>query len=261
MSTMMPDDHDAWSELAAGYALSALDDADQATYLEHAGSCTICRQLDRDFSEIVADLALTAPAVTPPPSLKASIMRAVVEDDTHRAQVIPIAVTRDGPEQVIASDSGLASPVSRRGRAVPPWLFAVAAVVVAVALVAVWALPGRKQASVAARCAAVNCPVVTLNGAGQPLAAVMVLDDTAYVDPHGLPPTPKGDVYVLWSLSDGKSPVGVAALRTVPSSGPVRAGAFITPIGDVRGFAITEEQGNSIPATPSEHLLAQGSRV
>src|SRR5450432_1985976 len=111
---MVPDDHDAWSELAAGYALSALDDADQATYLEHDGLCTVCRQLEHDFSEVIADLALTAPAVTPPPSLKASIMRAVVEDDAHRAQVIPIAVRRDTADLAIATNAGVASPPSRR---------------------------------------------------------------------------------------------------------------------------------------------------
>jgi hypothetical protein len=132
---------------------------------------------------------------------------------------------------------------------------------VAIALLAVWVVPGHKQASVAARCAAVNCPVITLTGGGQSAAIVMVLDKTAYIDPHGLPATPKGDVYVLWALSTGKTPVGVAALHTVPSSGPVRAGAFTTPIGNVSGFAVTEEQGDAVPATPSEHLLAQGSRV
>lgn len=90
---------------------------------------------------------------------------------------------------------------------------------------------------------------------------MIVLDNAAYIDPHGLPPTPAGDVYVLWSISQGKPPVGIAALHTVPTSGPVRAGALTTPIADVSGFAVTEEHGNAVPATPSEHLLAQGSRV
>jgi hypothetical protein len=250
---MTTDDHDAWSELAAGFALSALDDADEATYIEHAVSCDACRKLEQDFSEVIADLALSTPAVTPPASLKASIMRAVAEDDEGRAPVIPLT----GRSRRSEHDG--ASTVLRRMRSMPTWLVGAAAAVVALALVAVWVLPRHKQASIAARCAAVNCPVVTLTGAGKPLAAVMVLDNSAYIDPHGLPATPAGDVYVLWALSNGTSPVGVAALHTVPGSGPIRAGAFTTPIGDVRGFAVTEERGDSIPATPSEHLLAQGS--
>jgi len=243
----MPDEHEEWSELAVGHALSSLDDADEAMYLEHAASCETCRELEREFSETLADLALVAPKVTPPPTLKASIMAAIGDDESHRAVVIPI--DRRG------------GSVSSRARKIPLWVAGVAAAVVALALVEVWVVPGHKQASIAARCAAVNCPVITLTGGGQSVAAVMVLDDTAYIDPHGLPATPKGDVYVLWALSSGKTPVGVAALHTVPTSGPVRAGTFTTPIGNVSGFAVTEEQGDAVPATPSEHLLAQGSRV
>jgi hypothetical protein len=245
--TPMPDEHEEWSELAVGHALSSLDDADEATYLEHAASCETCRELEREFSETLADLALVAPTVTPPPSLKASIMAAIGDDESHRAVVIPI----DSRGHSIRS----------RARKIPLWVAGVAAAVVAIALVAVWVVPGHKQASIAQRCAAVNCPVITLTGGGQSVAAVMVLDNTAYIDPHGLPATPKGDVYVLWALSTGKAPVGVAALHTVPTSGPVRAGSFTTPIGNVNGFAVTEEQGDAVPATPSEHLLAQGSRV
>jgi hypothetical protein len=245
--TPMPDEHEEWSELAVGHALSSLDDADEAMYLEHAASCETCRELEHEFSETLADLALVAPKVAPPPSLKASIMAAIGDDESHRAAVIPI-------------DRGGDSARSR-ARKIPLWVASVAAAVVVLALVAVWVVPGHKQASIAARCAAVSCPVITLTGGGQSVAAVMLLDDTAYIDPHGLPPTPKGDVYVLWALSTGKTPVGVAALHTVPTSGPVRAGTFTTPIGNVSGFAVTEEQGASVPATPSEHLLAQGSRA
>jgi hypothetical protein len=246
--TPMPEEHEEWSELAVGHALSSLDDADEATYLEHAASCETCRDLEREFSETLADLALVTPAVVPPPSLKASIMAAIGEDGSHGAVVI--SIDRHG-------DSARS-----RARKMPLWIGGVAAAVVAIALVAFFVVaPGHKQASIAARCAAVNCPVITLTGGGQSVAAVMVLDNTAYIDPHGLPATPKGDVYVLWALSAGKSPVGVGALHTVPTSGPVRAGTFTTPVGNVSGFAVTEEQGDAVPATPSEHLLAQGSHA
>jgi hypothetical protein len=244
----MPEEHEEWSELAVGHALSSLDDADEAMYLEHAATCETCRELEREFNETLADLALVTPAVTPPPSLKASIMAAITEDQAHRGAVIPI--------------DRHSHSVRARARSIPLWVGGVAAAVVAIALVAVFLVaPGHKQASIAARCAAVNCPTITLTGGGQSVAAVMVLDGTAYIDPHGLPATPKGDVYVLWALSAGKTPVGVAALHTVPGSGPVRAGSFTTPISNVNGFAVTEEQGDAVPAAPSEHLLAQGSRV
>jgi hypothetical protein len=246
--TSMPDEHEEWSELAVGHALSSLDETDEAMYLEHAASCETCRELEREFSETLADLALAAPDVAPPAALKASIMAAIGADASAGAAVISIDRHRES--------------VRSHSRKMPLWIGGVAAAIVAIALVAVFVVaPGHKQASIAARCAAVNCPTITLTGGGQSVAAVMVLDNTAYIDPHGLPATPKGDVYVLWALSTGKTPVGVGALHTVPTSGPVPAGTFTTPIGNVSGFAVTEEPGDAIPATPSEHLLAQGSRV
>jgi hypothetical protein len=277
MSTVPPDDHELWSELAAGHAMSSLDDADEAMYIQHSASCDVCRDLERELSYVLADVARATPPITPPPALKESIMAAVREDDDVAARVIPISGRREVVEPVAltivggtATTSADSSPApalpqlpwsSRRVGKMPAWIVGVAAAVVALALVIVWVAPSGKSASIASRCAKVDCPVVTLTGAGQSVATVMVLDDAAYVDPHGLPATPSGDVYVLWSLAKGKAPVGVAALRTVPTSGAVRAGSFTTPITDVSGFAITEEHGNVVPATPSEHLLAQGSRV
>jgi hypothetical protein len=273
MSALPPDDHELWSELAAGHAMSSLDDADEAMYIQHSASCEVCREMERDLSLVLADIARATRPITPPPGLKDSIMAAVREDDDVAARVIPITGRREVVEPValtIVGGTDISSPdapspaaswSSRRVGKMPAWIVGVAAAAVALALVIVWVAPGGKTASIAARCAKVDCPVVTLTGGGQSVAAVMVLDNAAYVDPHGLPPTPAGDVYVLWSLAKGKAPVGIAAMHTVPTSGPVRAGSFTTPITNVSGFAITEEQGDSVPVTPSEHLLAQGSRV
>jgi hypothetical protein len=273
VSNMANDDHAAWSELAAGYAMSSLDDADEATYLQHAATCTTCRELEHDLSEVLADLAHATPAIAPPPTLKASIMRAIQEDDSHQRSTIPIDshrqvidLTGAGTAASSATSATTSAPVvesiaARRARKVPAWWAAVAAGVVALALVVVWVTPRHKQASIAARCAAVSCPLITLTGAGQPVGAVMVLNDTVYVDAHGLPPTPAGDVYVLWALSTGAAPVGLAALHIVPTSGPVRAGALTTPIGSISGFALSDEHGNSVPPAPSARILASGSRA
>jgi hypothetical protein len=272
VSNMANDDHAAWSELAAGYAMSSLDDADEATYLQHAASCTTCRELEHDLSVVLADLAHATPAITPPASLKASIMRAIEEDDVHPRSTIPIDSHRQVIDLTGAGTSGSSAgsaatsaarveSMARRVRKVPPsWWARVAAGIVAVGLVAVWVTPRHKQASIAARCAAVNCPVITLSKAGQPVGAVMVLNDTVYVDAHGLPPTPAGYVYVLWSLSTGKAPVGLAALHTARTATPVRAGPLRTPIGSVSGFALSQEHGSSVPPAPSR-VLASGSRA
>ena len=260
MTADPPGDHDLWAELAAGHALTALDHTDEAAYLEHAATCSTCRELERDLSDVMAELAHLVAPVTPPASLKASIMRAVGEDGPRTAPVIAMAGRRS-KRSAIAGTTEAGASTRSRVLGVPLWVASVAASVIAVALVAVWVVPGHKAQSIAARCAAVNCPVINLSDSGQSVAAVMVLDDVAYLDGHGLPATPAGDVYVLWSLPQTGAPTPIAAVRTEPNSGPVKVGAFTTPIANVSGFAVSKEHGTSAPAVPSLPLLAQGTKA
>ena len=255
---MPPGNHDVWAELAAGHALSALDDTDEAVYLEHAATCSTCRELERDLSDVMAELAHLVPPVAPPASLKGSIMRTIDEDAARTAPVI--AMTGRRPKRsAIADTSALGAVTRSRVLGVPLWAASAAAAVIAVALVAVWIVPGHKAQSIAARCAAVNCPVINLTDAGQSVATVMVLDDVAYLDPHGLPATPAGDEYVLWSLPQSGAPTPIAGVSTDPQSGPVKVGALTAPIATVSGFAVSKEHGTGVPSVPSLPLLAQGS--
>ncbi|MGH8890455.1 MAG: anti-sigma factor domain-containing protein [Acidothermaceae bacterium] len=241
------DDHERWAELAAGHVLSSLDEVDEAAYLEHSSHCESCRQLELDLSETLGELAQLPPQLAPPPSLRASIMKAVIEDDEkHTATVVPI-------------DFASARPPGRASNRKPVWMAAAAAgIAIVVAGSIAWGIGGQKQASVAARCAKVSCPTITLDADGSPVATVMVLDKAAYVQADGLPATPSGHTYVLWRISAGKSPVGVAAFHTGPSAGPVKAGSITVPVSDLSGFAISEEPGDSVPAAPT-HVIAQGS--
>lgn len=241
MTTVDAEDHERWAELAAGHVLSSLDETDEAAYLEHASHCDSCQQLERDLSITLGELATSTTPVTPPPSLRASIMREVLADDeNHTAAVVSI---------------GDARRTTRR----PTWLVAAAAAaVVIVAGSVAWGLSGHKQASVAARCAKVHCPTVALDADGRQVATVMVLDKTAYLQANGLPATPAGHSYVLWRISKGQPPVGVAALRTTPTSAPVKAGPVAVPISGVESFAISEEPGDSVPAAPT-HVVASGT--
>jgi hypothetical protein len=256
------DDHELWSELSAGYVMSALDDADQASYLEHAANCPICRQLELDFTEVLADVAHATAAMVPPPALKASIMRAIAEDDANHASPVVSITDRSVVGQPMPSPSALSSLSERRApraRRLPGWLVAAAAFVVvgAIGVGVGVATSGGKPASVAARCAKVNCPIVPLTSDGTAAGDVMVLGQVAYLDASGLPATPAGESYVLWYIAGGH-PVGVAAVRTLPTSGPVSAGSLPVPLADVTGFAVSEEPGSAVPKTPS-HVVAQGS--
>jgi hypothetical protein len=241
------DDHRPWSELAAGHALSSLDDADEASYLAHAADCPQCQQLAADLADVVAELAFATPAFEPPATLKASIMRAVVEDGAARKSVAP------GSLEDRRTRKNAASGVLR-----PVWAVA-AAVVILIAVGTTAIVKGASHSnsvSVADQCARVNCPTVQLTASGKAVATVMMLNGTAWVDAAGLPSTPSDSSYVLWRIANGK-PVAVNAFSSTPTEGPVKVGPVTVPVSQVGELAISQEKGQVPPSVPS-NVLAQG---
>jgi anti-sigma factor RsiW len=76
--------HEQFDELAAGHALHALEPADEQLFLTHLETCRECQQSLAEFSELAAGLAITSledDDVAPPPALWAGI-KAHVSDDT-----------------------------------------------------------------------------------------------------------------------------------------------------------------------------------
>lgn len=235
-------DHERWAELAAAHALSALDAPDDAEYLRHAESCEECQQLESDISATLAELAQTAPGPTPPPVLKSAILRAAAEDTTSSA-TDELRARRD-------------HATSRRRRP-PAWISAAAVVVAITIAVTVWALHRPAHTSIAARCASAHCPTTSLLAEGKPVATVMVLDGVAYVQATGLPALAADHSYVLWQISTGHAPVGIAAMRLEPHASPVKAAPLRVPVTAINSFALSQEPGDTVPAAPSD-VVAQG---
>lgn len=75
-----PPDHGPFQELAAGYALDALEPADEQRYLDHARHCPACARALADFREVAAALADTAPPAEPSPRLGDRILAAALAD-------------------------------------------------------------------------------------------------------------------------------------------------------------------------------------
>jgi len=72
----MDDMHD----LAAAYAVDALDDQERAAYEAHLAGCPDCREELARLSDATASLAETV-AVTPPPELKERVMTAIAAEE------------------------------------------------------------------------------------------------------------------------------------------------------------------------------------
>jgi len=106
-------------DLAAGYALDALDGAELTRFERHLRTCRTCPDEVRGFAATATELGRAA-AVTPPPSLKAAVLGAVGALSSARdvdaaiaavlsaadARIVSGATTAGGTATVVASHSG-----------------------------------------------------------------------------------------------------------------------------------------------------------
>ena len=78
-----------WTELAAPYALGALDPEERARFETHLAVCAVCRAEVRSLKEVAVLLAESAPAATPPAALRERVLRVA-------SRVRPIGARRPG---------------------------------------------------------------------------------------------------------------------------------------------------------------------
>ena len=83
------DGHGEWDALAVGWALSALDRADEQIFAAHLPGCARCTATVRESLYTVADLAYALPDEAPPASMKTRLMAAVAAEP--RAAAAPPA--------------------------------------------------------------------------------------------------------------------------------------------------------------------------
>jgi anti-sigma-K factor RskA len=210
MSMTQPELHD----LAAAYALNALDPEDRWTYERHLDTCERCREEVASLREGAAQLAYAHDAPAPRPELRDRILRAAREE--RPAPVVQF----------------------------PRWLFPVTAVAAVAASIAaiglgLWANSLRdKQAP--ERVVAVNGARGALIVSGDEGKLVLCLDET-----------PASKTYEAWVIQ-GKTPkpAGLFAggCRTVTLTHPVQDGNTVavtleneggsdTPHGDILATA------------------------
>jgi Anti-sigma-K factor rskA len=244
-------DHGTLQQLAAGAALDDLDAAERVGFDAHLAMCASCTALTAELDGVLADLALVAPELRPPASLKLEVLSAL------RA---PVMVDLDAPTAAAspAVESPVAAPPTaepvvdlaerRRWRAVGLAGLGMAAVLAIAAVglgsrvtdldgqvAAARVLLAEAQAEAAARNAALTLIAtpdhVTAALHAEPVApdatAMVVFQpgsEESYLMAAGLPATPEGQVYQLWYADAG----GVHPLGTFHHDGN---GPFVAPFG------------------------------
>lgn len=257
----MTSEHAHFDELAAGYALSALDPADERAFAGHLPSCGRCQHAVADYQEVAAALASAAPAGEadqPPALLRDRIMAATstpvstgASDSASGGR--PPALVRQLPSRRLPA---------RRLRRVELAAAGIAAVALAVTgtVIGVLRSGDHAQAPVASCAGITRCSQVVLTSAdsGSPVAKVLVTGQTAWLVGVGLPPdNPSRQIYVLWQISSSGSAVPLGGFDVRGGARrAARIGSLAFALGRTKAFAVSLEHGRVIPATPSRAVAS-----
>lgn len=239
------DEHEAFDELAVGWALHALEPEDEAAFTDHLASCRRCAQTVAETSEVMAALAADLPWAEPSPSLRDRI-QAAVEQTEQLPTAPPVARAEPvRPESTAtparpvertpsrhpagglrpASFDGLRPPgATRLADPRPAWrrVFPhalVAAAVAAVLALGAWnvVLSGDRaavQATAAEQAEMLDAllepgraTIAPLTDDGRTLATVVARDGHVQVVAEGLPVNDSSDTtYVVWGVREQTSP-------------------------------------------------------
>jgi anti-sigma-K factor RskA len=261
-------EHAQFDELAAGYALHALEPDEELRFLRHAEQCGRCAAALADYAEVAAALAGTAPAAEPSPQLAARIMAAVADEMPRAGQPAskPDAAGRasQGAAAIPQAASPQAGPWWRQPRARRLKLAAAAAAVV-IAGAGVWGGlaatgGGTAQRPLAGCVQARQCSEVVLTDAAhQRDATVIISGGSVWLQPASLAAdNTTRQVYVLWQITGRHIPLAVGSFDVRPGAQvPIRIGGLAAPYHDTWAFAVSLEHGRTIPASPS-HPVALG---
>jgi anti-sigma-K factor RskA len=234
-----------WSELAAPYALGALDPEARARFEAHLADCAACRGEVQSLREVTALLANTAPPATPPAGLRDRILR-------EARRVRPIGARR----------AGLA-----------PWLAAAASLVLALGIGYAYlrerATGERASASLAAArdsLAVRDSLVATLLSPDAGTAALAATGQApsarVFWSPSRrrlvmavfhLAPAPVGRTYQLWAIAHGK-PVSIGIFNTT-ADGRVVAEMALPADLKFELTAVTEEPAGGSPQPTQQPFL------
>lgn len=220
-------------QLAAAYALDAVDERERAEFEAHYPSCAVCRPEVTGFRETLSQLA-AASAVPPPASLKAGVMA-------------EIATTRQLSPLLPGSVIDLATYRQRRRR-----MLRSTTVAAAVALIAVGAFVVGRQSqdagSYATGAATIfsrpDTHVTDLTGSGtgnfkvawSPSANKIVVVGDGLVDPG------PGKAYELWLIDAG----GAHAVRLLDKAGGGQVRRVVAVDGVPSQWAVTVEPASGV---------------
>jgi anti-sigma-K factor RskA len=232
--------HDEWDELAAGYALHALEPDEEQRFTEHLATCDECAAVLGDHELVAAQLG------------------ALAYDSDETEESPSWNAIRGG---IIGDAAPVSLDERRRARRKQPWLLGAAAAVIAAvaATVVVSQTGGSTPASSRAISSCrhmTGCSVISLHtAAGGAPGVVLVSDGKATMVPLAMKPAPAGSQYVLWQMLRTGGPVPVDGFR---SGSDLQTAPLVMSYADTAAFAVSVESASAPPSQPT-HVIAIGN--
>jgi hypothetical protein len=268
----MNDDHQAYDELAVGWALHALEPEDEAVFAPHLSGCARCAETVAATTDAMAAMASDLPPAEPSEELRQRLRQAVAE--TEQLPVDPAAPREPAPVPApvapvrsIGSVSGRGERPGRRRRLLPALVAAAAAAIVGLG---VWnvVLNDERQSlrtTVAEQSAMMEAlldpgraTLAPLGDDGQSVATVVPRGGELEVVTHGLAANDAGrTTYVVWGLR-GDQPIPLGTFDVKGSQMAMQTvGSGLTGLDAYRGYAVSLEPGQEAPSKPTD-VVATG---
>lgn len=256
-------EHALFDELALGYALSALEPAEEVAFLKHLPSCARCERSVDDHDVTLSHLAYGADAAEPPAALLEGIRAGITA--SGRAGSFPAPLSLD------AARRRRVRPLVLRRASALTGVAAAAALIVSLSLNnASLQRHERSQEAVSARLASTVSALTTdgarsvrLSDGSNTVKAVLVSSGTTtslVVD--GLAPNSPDSTYVLWAKSSFGDVRAVATFDVRHAGLDVVRGLQVHPgAGAVQRFVITHERGRTAPALSTQPAVVAGDVV
>jgi hypothetical protein len=259
----MPDfDHTRWDELAAGYALDALEPDEELEFTAHLAECARCVAVLDQHEFVAAQLGALAGGDRNDVPDWSAIRRGVVGDEPRPSTVTFSALSAPHNAENVALDEGgeaRTDELAERRRSRRPVLLSAAAGVVLLAVAGVigWQVSSSSStpASVAACRHDSGCSVVALRAGSREAAAALVSSGQVRVQPVHMPALGPGQAYVLWQLPKSGSPQPIGEFRD--ASGETMALPLVATYDATAAFAISIESDAKAPTSPSQ-VMALG---
>jgi anti-sigma-K factor RskA len=247
--------HTSYEELAAGYALSALEPDDEQQFLDHLRACAVCARALAEHTETLAHLADAAAAEPPPPSVLEGIRAGIAA--SGRAGAFPAPLALDAARE----------RRSRSTRLMAATLSAAAALALIFSAVFVRGLMTDRdnQQSVNERITRAvaaltepNARLIQLKGDGGHGTLILNGQKVSLVM-AGMPRNDtSSSVYVLWEQSTFGDVAAVGAFDVKADDVAVVNLQLHQPADTVRAFMVTKENGRVAPPRATQPVLVAG---